>query len=485
MRIIIIICLTITTFMFERPFLFGSVNSEYTISVYEQEPMRVFIEAKIKTIGDTLYMNPNCPNYDYPEGWSSFIKNLSISSSEGNVISYHYQTKSKWYLENKTSDLINISYEIDLSFTKEKWDVGNEQAGFSDGNAVYLVSKALFIYPIEDGESIVTFNIPQDWKLSVPWKSTKYRTYHIPNREFLIENSLVFGDYYDAQLSESGFDFRIALLGEAKESGDLFSSVLKKIANAYLRIFEGTPPTIYLITVFYADWDDGESFYNSNTFTLKDKMDKDNKIIWANQLGHELFHYWNSDLLQADNYADRQWFSEGTAEYYANLTLVREGIIDENLFRSKMEKILALYQNFRGWKEQNTSLLKAGENKGKYRFLVYNGGWAVAMALDVTIMENTGGTKTLDDFMKAMFDKYSSTPYSYGDLVGTASEVAGVDLSDFFAKYVEGTELLPLHEYLSKLGYRMLDIIYEAEIYLIPHLEERNLRDIWLRKNFK
>ncbi len=483
MRNLIIFCLTLTTLIFEKPFLFGSVRSEYTVTIHKQEPIRAFLEAKLTTSSDTLYMNPNCPNYDYPEGWSSFIKNLSITSSDGKIISHRYQTKSKWVLENKTSDLLNISYEIDLSFTKEKWDVGNEQAGFFDGKALYLVSKALFIYPLEDGESSVTFKIPQSWKLSVPWREAKHRKYQIPNRKLLIDNSLVMGDYYDAKLNENEFDFRIALLGKAREAGDLFSSALKKTANAYLEIFKGTPPTIYLITVFYSDLDDGESFYNSYTFTLKEEVDEDNTIIWANQMAHELFHYWSSDLILAENYNDRQWFSEGTAEYYANLTLVREGIISEDLFKSKMEKILALYQNFRGWKEQSTSLLKAGENKGKNRFLVYNGGWAVAMALDVVIMEKTNGKKTLDDFMKAMFDKYTSTPYSYGDLVKTASEVAGVDLSDFFSKYVEGTELLPLQEYLNKLGYRMLDIIYEAEIYLIPQSGKQSLNDLWLRKN--
>jgi hypothetical protein len=187
---IIFVFLTITVLALNPPLLFGSVASEYTITVSEKKPMRIFVEAKFKTSGDTLYMNPNCPNYDYPEGWSSFIKDLSISSTDGKNISYRYQTKSKWVLENKTSDLISVSYEVDLSFTREKWEVGNEQAGFSDGKATYLVSKALFIYPVKDGKSIITIHIPKAWDLSVPWNSSQYRTYDIPDREFLIENSL-------------------------------------------------------------------------------------------------------------------------------------------------------------------------------------------------------------------------------------------------------------------------------------------------------
>ena len=104
------------------------------------------------------------------------------------------------------------------------------------------------------------------------------------------------------------------------------------------------------------------------------------------------------------------------------------------------------------------------------------------MALDVIIMEETNGQKTLDDFMAAMLKKHSTVPYSYQDLVKTASETAGKDLSEFFAKYVEGTDLLPLNEITAKLGYDMLDIIYEAEIYLLPKANPGFLHNRWLRR---
>jgi predicted metalloprotease with PDZ domain len=238
--------------------------------------------------------------------------------------------------------------------------------------------------------------------------------------------------------------------------------------------------------MFYNEIDDGESFLESFAFTLKDPIDQTNKIIWSNQMAHELFHYWNSDLIQARSQSERQWFSEGTAEYYANLTLVRQRIITESIFLSKVEKILGLYQNYRGWRETETSLLEAGKNKGIHRFLVYNGGWAVAMALDVEIMESTNGKKNLDDFMRSMFAKYTTKPYTYQDLVDTASEAGGIDLSPFFKKYVEGNELLPLNDYMDRLGYHMYDIIYEAEVYLVRKSnQESDLNGQWLRRKAK
>ncbi len=159
--------------------------------------------------------------------------------------------------------------------------------------------------------------------MTTPWESSNYHTFDIPNQELLIENSLEFGDYYYTELKQGAFDFRIALLGEAEESGELFSTALKKVASSYLKIFRNTPPAIYLITLFYALRMMVSHFIIVTLLLLKNKLEENNKIIWANYMAHELFHYWNSDLMKAANYSDRQWFSEGTAEYYANLTCSR------------------------------------------------------------------------------------------------------------------------------------------------------------------
>lgn len=480
--------LNITSIIFIKMFvssfsgLAGGEMNNYHITIDESNPLRVHVSSELLIQGDTLYMSTNCPNYDYPEGWSTFIKNLQITTPDGRAVLFEYISKSKWLIKRNISDMLFLNYDVDLSFIKEKWDVGNEQAGFTDSAAVYLVSKALFIFSKRDVASEISFNLPKDWKLATPWPHKDGRSFSVDNNESLIENSIVYGDFYMTKYTEDVFQFSVALLGVAKEDSELFSSTLKKIIKAYLKIFSQTPPTNYLITMFYNDIDDGESFYESFAMTLKNPINETNKIVWANQIAHELFHYWNSDLIRASSYSDRQWFSEGTAEYYANLTLVRQGIISESDFLSKAEKILGLYQNYRGWRETETSLLEAGKNKGLHRFLVYNGGWAVAMALDVEIMENTKGHKNLDDFMALMFARYRSNSYSYDNLVNTASEVCGVDLGPFFEKYVEGNELLPLNNYMKKLGYQMNDVIYEAEIYLVrDSVEELNLNQRWLR----
>jgi predicted metalloprotease with PDZ domain len=452
--------------------------SLYEITINEATPLLAHVRAKMHA-AKYIEMNTNCPNYDYPEGWASFVRNLTVTANDSQV-PIDYVSKSRWELDLASPGPVTVEYDVDLSFTTIQWDVGNEQAGYFDGDAVYLVSKALFIHGDVNESFVVRFNLPNSWKISVPWlRIDDSDAYLVPDLERLLENSLVYGGYGNGSFMKLGFVFEFALLGDAGESVDAFREVFDLISAEYMSLFPDTVPSKLLVSMFYADQDDGESFFNSNAFTLSKKIEPDGAIIWANQMAHELFHYWNSDLIRSANYEDRQWFSEGFAEYYSNLTLYRNGIIDDAMFRRKAEKIAGLYQNFK-WRNPNITLKDAGKNKGTNRFAVYNGGWVAALALDTLIIEKSNGERNLDDFMRRMFDKYTATPYDYDDLVTTASEVAGDDISFFFDKYIHGTETIPIEEIFNKIGYKVYDVVYEAEMYLVPQ-DGGGLRKYWLR----
>jgi predicted metalloprotease with PDZ domain len=452
----------------------------YTVEVSAENLLHLKVDAHLRAT-DTLVMNPNCPNYDFPEGWSTFVNNLVIKQGN-NQIAYRYVKKSKWILTNVDPAVaLTVSYSVDLSFCKLKWDVGNEQAGFFDGKAVYIVTKALFIHNNKNTERVINFILPKGLKLEVPWTSVSGKnSFVVRNDDYLLQNTLVYGSFYSSRLKIKNFNFTIALFGGAQATGELFSSALHKIANELMRIFPDTPATTYMISMFYADVDDGESFYNSNAFSSKNPITDNNKIIWANQMAHELFHYWNSDLMRSAAYSDTQWFSEGSAEYFANLILFRTGIIDESLFRKKVEKLLGLYVYYKGWQNPEQSLREAGKSKGKSRFAVYNGGWMACLAIDLIICEETDGAKSMEDVMREMLARYHDKTYTLEDLMNVCSAVAEKDLSGFFSQYILGNELIPTDEFLRKIGYQSENVIYQGEMYLT--LTSGALRKQWLER---
>src|SRR5262249_14696972 len=90
-----------------------------------------------------------------------------------------------------------------------------------------------------------------------------------------------------------------------------------------------------------------------------------------------------------------------------------------------------------------------------------------ALNLDLLIRSWTKGQKSLDDVMRRAYEEfYVNAPnasyylkgrgYTDEDLARVISEVAGRDMTDWFAKYVRGVETLPYDEALAGVGLRLV-----------------------------
>ena len=82
----------------------------------------------------------------------------------------------------------------------------------------------------------------------------------------------------------------------------------------------------------------------------------------------------------------------------------------------------------------------------------YTKGALIACALDLTLRRE--GRTTLDELMRALWDRHGRHGIGVPEdgIPALASGLAGRDLSDFFARYVEGTEDPPLRELLADFG---------------------------------
>jgi predicted metalloprotease with PDZ domain len=450
------------------------LSGSYFVKIKKDAPLIADVQAQIPVKDGHLYMAPWGADF-LPNGWATFVRELQITDEKGRSLPFAPAKSGEWQISNGYNGVAKLSYQVDLSFTKSKWRSGNEQAGIFQENALFIVSKALFIISDAAGERQIKFELPPNWKSSTPWPSTSAQpqTFIATNNEDLIDNSIVLGEHVEYVFREGNFTFTLALLGSVGKSKDLVAITLKKVFQNYLRIFNKTPPSKYLMTIFYADEADAEAFKTSSAFSERDIISKNNLIRWGNTLAHEFFHSWNGHQIQGADYASSQWFSEGFTEYFANLALVQQKLISEDLFVKKMENNLGLYFYFNVAPVfENVSLKEAGSNKGRNRLGVYNGGWTIAFCLDVLIRNKTQNRKSLEDFIRLMYQKYGLTAkkYRYEDLLTTASETIGYDLTDFFKRYVEGKEMLPVSDYLNDIGLAGYTQFYDGEIYIQPFL---------------
>jgi predicted metalloprotease with PDZ domain len=178
--------------------------------------------------------------------------------------------------------------------------------------------------------------------------------------------------------------------------------------------------------------------------------------LLASITAHEIFHAWNVKRLRPSEmvpyrYDQPQpttllWVSEGITDYYADLALVRGGIIDSTVF-------LSVTEGKREHTDQTvpvaledaslTTWIHPADGTGD---IYYDKGSLAGLFLDILIRDGSDNRRSLDDVMRSL---YQST-YKKGKGFTTAewwaavtTAAGGRSFSEFAAKYIDGREPFP------------------------------------------
>jgi predicted metalloprotease with PDZ domain len=190
-------------------------------------------------------------------------------------------------------------------------------------------------------------------------------------------------------------------------------------------------------------------------------------------VSHEFFHTWNVKQLRPkgihpydftkENYTQELWIAEGTTSYFDQLILVRTGFTQADKY---LEQIAGGVQGDRqrpGNAAQSVAdasfdawvkYWKGGEQSNNFESDYYDKGSMASLLLDLDIRQRTQNARSLDDVMRAMYNRYplSGPGYTLADFQKASEEAAGESLKKFFDDYVYGTAPLPWEEYLLRAG---------------------------------
>jgi len=202
---------------------------------------------------------------------------------------------------------------------------------------------------------------------------------------------------------------------------------------------------------------------------------------------HEYFHTWNVKRikpavfapydLQVENYTPLLWLFEGFTSYYDDLMLVRSGIISEATYFKLLGKTVGSVLRGSGRTKQSVAessfdawskYYRQDENAPNAIISYYTKGSLVGLAFDLTIRAKTGGARSLDDVMRALWERYGRDFYAGGGLgegrgvtekevEALFDEISGVRLKSIFDRYIRGTEDVPLAKLYAPFGIKVLD----------------------------
>lgn len=233
------------------------------------------------------------------------------------------------------------------------------------------------------------------------------------------------------------------------------NKLITKAFNSYTKMFHGLPRDTsgntyseISLHIKHGKYLGGEADPKFIEITWNDEKSF-GFATWKTILLHELFHLWSAESFRYKS-GKEHWFNEGFTEYYTYKTAVQLGLISSTDALAIAAKAIGFYSASKGL--GILSMRDAGgSNKTKFDnyFLVYHGGWVVALVLDNDIRQRTNGERSLDDLMRWMYSNYhrDEVLYSLEDLNKGLKEITNIDYTDFFNSYVNGTATIPISGY--------------------------------------
>jgi hypothetical protein len=220
--------------------------------------------------------------------------------------------------------------------------------------------------------------------------------------------------------------------GFNEEERKLFSEFVFDTWAIYWKEYGGFPFESYTITVipngqFGTIGERGLGFeYDISLWPIFEKQ----------VVAHGIYHAWNGNVFMQDN--ERKWFVEGVTQYYGQRNT--DNYI--GYMQSCYDKYIAAYNT--GQDVALDTIIWSGSIGNPY-LLQYWKGALVAYMLDMELSK-TGNH--LGQVAKLVYEKFGINSGKIGvttpEYLNAFNTVSGKDYTDFFSKYIYGTEKLPL-----------------------------------------
>ncbi len=442
------------------------------------------------------------------------------AESNGADVALEKIDKHSWRAASCAGPL-TIFYDVyawDLSVRAAHLD---QTHGFFNGTSVFLRVRGQEHLP-----HVVEIQRPsgdayQKWRVATALPELKARrhgfgTYIAADYDELIDHPVEMGLFQLTTFSAHGVPHDIVITGRVPNL-DLprLAADLKKICEAQIALFEPrskhAPMQRYVFMTLAVGDGYGGLEHRASTALICARADlpvlgqKETSEGYRTYLGlcsHEYFHTWNVKRikpaafapydLQVENYTSLLWLFEGFTSYYDDLILVRSGVIDEVAYFKLLAKTINGVLRGAGRTKQSVAdssfdawvkYYRQDENAPNAIVSYYTKGSLIGLALDLTIRAETKGKKSLDDVMRALWQRYGRDFYADAGAGGRGvteaevdalfDEVTGLSLRRTLNRFVRGTDDLPLARLLTPFGVTLADRHKPAK----PGLGLRTTRD--------
>jgi predicted metalloprotease with PDZ domain len=411
------------------------------------------------------------------------VYNVHAVNSRGQPLEITRPNPYQW-------DVARHDGSVTVTYTLFADRAGGTYSGIDETHA-HLNMPATFMWArgLHDQPIRITFRPPagSGWKVASQLGPTDdLMTLTAPHLQYFLDSPTELSDHtmrtWEVASNGRAYTMRTAVHhdGTAAEV-DAYVDMAKKVVDEEIAVF-GEPPAFEFDTyTFIADYlpyvsGDGMEHRNSTILASTRSLRGAARGLLST-VAHEFFHAWNVERIrprslqpfdfERANMSGELWFAEGFTSYYTSVILKRAGLrtLDEfarglsgglnSVITSPARRFFSAVEMSMQAPFVDAARSVDPTNRANTYISYYTWGSVIGLNLDLTLRSRY--ERTLDDFMRLVWQKYGKTEISYtvDDLQQTLAEFTGDSTfaEEFFGKFIRGREVPDYEGLLAHAGF--------------------------------
>jgi len=386
------------------------------------------------------------------------VENIYASADGMPSIPKHLD-KNSWQIQCGKAKKIEFKYQI-YAF---EFSV---RTSFIDASHAFLHNSSVFMFVDEykqlSGSLLLKY--PNNWQKVSTSLEGKDNNYQFADYDELADSPIEIGNQEEYTFDVMGVPHTLVMVGLNNCNTAKFIPDLQKMCLTMANIVGEHPCKKYVLIVQNIETGGGGLEHKNSFCVMMNRWawtDADKYQAFLGLCAHEYFHLWNVKRIRPielgpfnyaqENYTRQLWVAEGITSYFDELSLLRAGLISKKQFIETLETYINSLENRPGSKIQTLAEssfdawikeYRPNENSKNTSISYYAKGLIVAALLDARICAATNGSKSLDDLMKLLYNRFykeKKRGFTEEEFIQSASEICNTDLKSFFNTHVYST----------------------------------------------
>lgn len=414
-----------------------------------------------------------------------FAKNVNLVKafdSDGKSIEVVKTNKNTWCIKKGKTKNITVKYEVyafELTVRTSFLDLTH---GFVSSSGVFMYVEnhkddagKVEVFPHE-GFSTITTALKVSGEGVTSDGST---TFDFNNYDQLVDCPMEIGNQETFSFTSAGIKHNVAVYGRGNYDIEKLKVDMAKVTQTATNVFGQNPNKEYTFIIHnVVNGQGGLEHVNSTVLSVNRWTYEGEKYKgFLSLVAHEYFHLWNVKRIRPvelgpfnydkENYTSLLWVMEGFTSYYEKMILLRAGILSEKEFLASMFSKLNYVEGSVGTRVQPVAhasfdawikAYRPNENSANTTMSYYSRGAVIAMMLDAKIIKKYEGKKSLDQFMQNIYKTYyeqKGRGFSESEFQKELESYLGEDMDQFYADYINGTEVPNYEELFAPIGLKV------------------------------